>query len=153
MPRRAASTISGKRRRALRDEVGRKRIAGQLFGLSFETLLDAWMPSLAFDSDEERAKFRADRLAERAEPRGGFDVRTLDGRSLRVNVRRTIEGGIVQTFWDLTDDVHREQELRSARHVAEVSSAAVLKAVPSVLRSDATVTEFLQPIRRLLGGR
>ena len=28
-----------------------------------------------------------------------------------------------------------------------MSSAAALKAVPSVLRSDATVTEFLQPIR------
>ena len=31
-----------------------------------------------------------------------------------------------------------------------MSSAAVLKAVPSVLRSDATVTEFLQPIRGML---
>ena len=31
-----------------------------------------------------------------------------------------------------------------------MSAAPVLRAVPSVLRSDATVTEFLQPIQRVM---
>ena len=34
--------------------------------------------------------------------------------------------------------------------VVKREAAPVLRAVPSILRSDATVTEFLQPIRRLL---
>ena len=34
--------------------------------------------------------------------------------------------------------------------VSTLGAAPVLRAVPSVLRSDATVTDFLQPIRGML---
>ncbi|MFO0618896.1 MAG: PAS domain S-box protein [Polyangiaceae bacterium] len=120
-------------------------VTGPLQGLTFERLLDAWMRSLAFPSDDERSRFRTERLSERAEPKGAFDVRTTDGRSLRVNLRRTLEGGLVQTFWDLTDDVKREEELRSARKAAEVSSAAKSEFLSSMSH------ELRTPLNAILG--
>ena len=65
---------------------------GPLTGKSYDELLDTWMRDLSFASDEERARFRAERLEGRREPKGAFDVRTQDGRSLRVRDRRTVEG-------------------------------------------------------------
>ena len=78
---------------------------GPLTGRSYEELLDVWMRDLSFATDDERDRFRAERLEGRHDPKGAFDVVTRDGRSLRVMDRRTAEGGIVKTIWDLTRDV------------------------------------------------
>ena len=118
---------------------------GPLTGKSYEELLDVWMRDLSFGTDDERDRFRADRLAGRRDPRGAFDVRTRDGRSLRVMDRRTVEGGIVKTIWDLTRDVATARELQEARTTAEAASAAKSDFLSSMSH------ELRTPLNAILG--
>ncbi len=120
-------------------------LPGPLLGKSYEELLDAWMDDLAFASEADRARFRADRLAARRERTGAFEVRTEDGRSLRVMDRRTAEGGIVKTIWDITDDVRMSEELQSARKTAEAASAAKSDFLSSMSH------ELRTPLNAILG--
>jgi len=55
---------------------------------------------------EDRARLAAERAAGRHEPRR-LEVQTTDGHSFRVIDRPTAEAGVVQTIWDLSDDVRR----------------------------------------------
>ncbi len=118
---------------------------GPLTGRLYEELLDVWMRDLLFASDEERNRFRAERLAARRDPKGAFDVHTRDGRSLRVMDRRTVEGGIVKTIWDLTRDLTTAGELREARATAEAASAAKSDFLSSMSH------ELRTPLNAILG--
>ncbi len=118
---------------------------GPLIGRRYEALLDAWINDLVFSSDEERAQFRAERLAGRRNPQRAFDVRTRAGRRLRVMDRRTVEGGLVKTVWDLTDDVRLAEELREARAAADAASAAKSEFLSSMSH------ELRTPMNAILG--
>jgi PAS domain S-box-containing protein len=118
---------------------------GPLVGRSYEDILTDWVGDLAFESEEARARFRAERLAKRRDPESSFDVRTHDGRSLRVSDRRTTEGGIVKTIWDVTQDVVLAQELREARRAAEAASAAKSEFLSSMSH------ELRTPLNAILG--
>ncbi len=118
-------------------------LMGAVVGRPYVELLDAWMVGLEFSSDAERRRFRDERLERRAG--GSFDVRTRDGRSLRVIDRRTAEGTIVKTVWDLTEDVRREQELGAARAAAEAASAAKSEFLSSMSH------ELRTPLNAILG--
>ncbi|MCL2776474.1 MAG: response regulator [Polyangiaceae bacterium] len=120
-------------------------LPGQLVGRSYDSILDAWMDLLHFDTDEERAKFRANRLAEHSDPKGATDTRTRDGRSFRITSRRTVEKGIVETIWDLTEDVRRQKELDEARALAEAGSAAKSEFLSSMSH------ELRTPLNAILG--
>jgi signal transduction histidine kinase len=74
-----------------------------------------------------------------------FEVRMRDGRRLRVVDRRTPEGGIVKTIWDLTDDERRSEELREARAAAEAASAAKSEFLSSMSH------ELRTPLNGILG--
>jgi PAS domain S-box-containing protein len=101
------------------------QFSGAIIGKSYEELLDAWIRDIEFPSEAGRAFFRAHRLAGRQrEDTPAFNVQMNDGRSLRVINRRTPEGGIVKTVWDLTDEVRLAEELREARAEAEGASRA-----------------------------
>lgn len=118
---------------------------GPLIGRLYEELLDVWIRDLAFASNEDRDRFRAKRLAGRRDPKGAFDVLTRDGRTLRVMDRRTVEGGIVKTVWDLTRDVATAGELREARATAEAASAAKSDFLSSMSH------ELRTPLNAILG--
>ncbi len=120
-------------------------------GKSYEDVLDLWMATLVFGSEEERAAFRAERLTARRDPNGAFDVRTRHGRSLRVLDRRTDDGGIVKTIWDLTDDVLLAEELRSARTAAEAASAAKSEFLSSMSHELRTPLNAILGFAQLLG--
>ncbi len=100
-------------------------LEGPLVGRSYEQLLDAWIGDIAFENEDKRARFRDSRLAQQnhAEPTT-VDLRMRDGRTLRVIDRRTADGGIVKTIWDLTDDVRLAEDVREARGAAETASRA-----------------------------
>ena len=99
-------------------------LEGPLVGRPFAKVLDDWLPSLAFTNEAERMQFRSDRLNARGAQRDTSDVRTCDDRRLRVTGKATLEGGMVQTVWDLTDDLRREEELQRTRVAAEQASNA-----------------------------
>ena len=118
---------------------------GPVVGKTYEALLDAWMDDLAFEDDDDRARFRTRRLAARRDPTSSFDVRTQDGRSLRVMDRRVADGGMVKTIWDLTDDVRLAGELREARAAAEAASQAKSEFLSSMSH------ELRTPLNAILG--
>ena len=121
------------------------QLSGAVIGRSYEQLLDAWIATLQFANDSEREHFRSARLAQRHDPRAAFDVRTRDGRSLRVADRRTPEGGMVKTIWDLTDDVRREEQLWQARVAADSANAAKSEFLSSMSH------ELRTPLNAILG--
>jgi PAS domain S-box-containing protein len=99
---------------AFRASVARS-VDGPAIGLTFESLLDVMLAAGTLDLGEElAAEFRARRLAYRRDPKGSFEERTTDHRTRRITDRRTVEGGVVTTIWDTTDDAHREEELKKA---------------------------------------
>ena len=59
--------------------------------------------------------------------------------------RRTVEGGIVKTIWDLTRDVATASELREARATAEAASAAKSDFLSSMSH------ELRTPLNAILG--
>ena len=120
-------------------------------GKTYPELLDTWMKTLVFATEEERERFRAARLAARHEPQAAFDVRTRLGRSLRVIDRRTEDGGIVKTIWDLTDDVLLAEELREARAAAEAASAAKSEFLSSMSHELRTPLNAILGFAQLLG--
>jgi PAS domain S-box-containing protein len=120
-------------------------LPGPIVGRSYGDLLDAWMADLSFENDDDRAQFRAERLVARKDPKGAFDVQTRDGRSLRVMDRRAVDGGIVKTIWDLTDDVRLAHDLREARAAAESASEAKSEFLSSMSH------ELRTPMNAILG--
>jgi PAS domain S-box-containing protein len=119
--------------------------SGPVVGRTYDEIVAAWSQDLDFPTERDRDRFRAERRAKRNEPGGAFDVRTRDGRWLRVVDRRTAEGGIVKVIWDLTDDVLRAEELRQARATAESASSAKSEFLSSMSH------ELRTPLNAILG--
>lgn len=120
-------------------------VSGPLLGRTYAELRDAWIGRIAFTSDVERERYRAERIDTRAVLNVTFDVRLLDGRSLRVTDRRTPEGGIVKTIWEMTEDVRLSEELRAARELAEGASRAKSEFLSSMSH------ELRTPLNAILG--
>jgi len=90
-------------------------LAGAIVGRRFDEVLPSALGAGVFDfSDESREALQRRWLAYHRAPAGTLDVRTGLGRYLRVVERKTPEHGTVSLMMDVTDDVRREAELRSA---------------------------------------
>lgn len=121
-------------------------LTGQLIGERFDCFLDRAIVLGIFDlGGESPEAFRTRWLAYRLDPKGNFEVKTTEHRYLRITDRRTAEGGVVTTIWDLTDDMQREEELRQARALAEAASAAKTEFLSSMSH------ELRTPLNAILG--
>jgi PAS domain S-box-containing protein len=117
-----------------------------LVGSSFAQILDDNLARDGFEiADESAHDFRTRCLAYHANPVGTLELRTRDGRHLRVTARRTLEGGIVSTIWDLTENVRHERELTEARALAEAASSAKSEFLSSMSH------ELRTPLNAILG--
>lgn len=112
-------------------------------GLTRDEIVAACAKHVVFESDDARAAFLAPRR-ERGTERVAADLRLVDGRTLRSIFRPTPSGG-VQTVWDLTEDMRREDELRDARAAAEAASAAKSEFLSSMSH------ELRTPLNAILG--
>jgi PAS domain S-box-containing protein len=120
--------------------------SGPLVGTSYQELLDSWLNSIEFPDEATRARFREERLARRVDaPASSFDIQLRDGRKLRVSDRRTAEGGIVKTVWDVTEDERLKEELRQARAAAEAANSAKSEFLSSMSH------ELRTPLNAILG--
>jgi signal transduction histidine kinase/CheY-like chemotaxis protein len=130
---------------ACRELLGRGS-PGPIVGRSFNELLrDAVDGNLFALGERTPAEFIAFWLDYRRNPFGVLDVKTQAGQSFRVADRRTLEGGVVSTMWDTTEDVQREAELVQARALAETANSAKSEFLSSMSH------ELRTPLNAILG--
>lgn len=123
-----------------------RAVQGAMVGKTYRELVDASCSANLFAAPEGNAQALAERwLAYHEDPKGTFELRALEGLTLRVAERQTAERGTVVTLWDITEDVRREDELREARAVAEAASAAKSEFLSSMSH------ELRTPLNAVLG--
>jgi PAS domain S-box-containing protein len=121
-------------------------VPGPIVGKTHAELVAAVVEGSLFElGDESPAAFRA-RVAEyHRNPIGNLDFKTRDGHVLRMTDRRTLEGGIVSTLWDVTEDMKLVAEREHARKLAEDASAAKSEFLSSMSH------ELRTPLNSILG--
>jgi len=121
-------------------------LCGAIVGRSHSELMAAAVSGALFDLGEEPvAAFLPRLLAYHQSPVGTLDVRTQDGRTLRMTDRRTLEGGVVSTLLDVTDDVALVAERQRAQTLAEAANAAKTEFLSSMSH------ELRTPLNSILG--
>lgn len=119
---------------------------GPIVGKSHDEIVSSCLKAGLFELGGEKPETFRDRCAEyHRNPVGTLDLRTCDGQSLRLTDRRTLEGGVVSTIWDVTDDVEKERELKEARSLAEAASTAKSEFLSSMSH------ELRTPLNSILG--
>jgi PAS domain S-box-containing protein len=120
-------------------------VSGPLLNITYGDLVDACLEHGLFGVVEDPGALKARLLAYHRDPQGTLDLTLSSGRTLRLTSRRTLEGGVISTAIDITDDVEHEAELRKARAEAEAASSAKSEFLSSMSH------ELRTPMNAILG--
>jgi signal transduction histidine kinase/CheY-like chemotaxis protein len=120
-------------------------VPGSVVGQTYGALVDAGIEHGLYGELADPADFKRRLLEYHREPAGTLDVRMGDGHTVRLTSRRTLEGGIIATAVDISDDVEHEAELRKARAEAEAASSAKSEFLSSMSH------ELRTPMNAILG--
>jgi signal transduction histidine kinase len=106
-------------------------------GTTYEAILrEAAEAGLISDAGGNVEDWVQNRLAKHREPGEPHVQRRNDGRWVRVNERRTEDGGTVAVYTDITDDREREQELREAKEQAEQALEELTQTQQSLIHAE-----------------
>ncbi|MBU1324984.1 MAG: response regulator [Alphaproteobacteria bacterium] len=106
-------------------EVNTELVAKLTTGMRFEEVLQIGLDAGIYtDAIGRQAEWRAERLAAREQLSATLEQHRDDGRWLRVQDRRTSNGGIVTLVTDITDLRRDARALAEARDAAEAANAA-----------------------------
>jgi PAS domain S-box-containing protein len=122
-----------------------EEIQGTAMGQSFKSLTrEILRRQLRLEGDELEERLRI-RMENHGHAGMRLQYRTVNGQVLRVEERETEEGGCVILGLDISEDIHREEELEKARSTAESATKAKDQFVAAISH------ELRAPLQAILG--
>ena len=102
-------------------------------GLEFEHLIKAVVErGIVADAAARPQEWVEQRLARHRNPSGPFLHHQWDGRWIQISERKTLDGGTVGVFTDVTEIKRREEELAAARDKATEAQRRLVDAIESI---------------------
>ena len=115
-------------------------------GTAYETLIrNAAGLGLVDEAKGRVDEWVAERLAKHRQPGEPHVQRRSDGRWIQVNERKTTEGGTVAVYTNITEIKRAEEEIREAKHKAELANELVTEKNKALEALSTKLSKYLSP--------